>query len=155
MTSRTAGFQIGKRLGSVRAQRGLSQGTVSRLAGIAPSYLSKIENGRIQPTFPTLWRIMGALHASFEDVMGPEHLMERRPTACPISASGECLTQLIRSEPEVARDRRRVFVSTREVQLLRDLLAWLRGASSEHARALEVLLEEVVLARASEKEARR
>ena len=55
MTSMAPPFEIGKRLGTVRAQRGLSQGTVSRLAGLAPSYLSKIENGRIQPTFPTLY----------------------------------------------------------------------------------------------------
>ena len=145
MTSMTTpSFEIGKRLGSVRALRGLSQGTVSRLAGIAPSYLSKIENGRIQPTFPTLWRIMRALHASFEEVVGLEPVLDRRRAICPISASGECLTQLIRSEREVALDRRRVFVSTRDVRLLKDLLAWLRCTSADHARALEVLLEDVI-----------
>lgn len=147
MTSTTSDFRIGKRLGSVRAQRGLSQGTVSRLAGIAPSYLSKIENGRIQPTFPTLWRIMGALHADFDELLGNDTGAVRRRPGCPISSSGECLAQLIRSEAEVARDRRRIFVSTREVTLLHDLLGWLNRTSPDHARALEVLLEEVVRVR--------
>jgi transcriptional regulator with XRE-family HTH domain len=142
----SAGFQIGKRLGTLRAQRGLSQGTVSRLAGIAPSYLSKIENGRIQPTFPTLWRVVRALHADFDEVMGLDQAGPRHP-GCPISASGECLAQLIRSEAEVARDRRRIFVSTREVELLHDLLGWLKRTSPDHARALEVLLEEMVQVR--------
>jgi transcriptional regulator with XRE-family HTH domain len=137
-------FEIGKRLGTVRAQRGLSQGTVSRLAGLAPSYLSKIENGRIQPTFPTLWRILRALHADMTEVLAANPTAPRRPAGCPISASGECLGQLIRSEAEVARDRRRVFVSTREVRLLHDLLGWLKRTSPEHARALELLLEDVV-----------
>ena len=147
MTPMAPPFEIGKRLGSVRAQRGLSQGTVSRLAGLAPSYLSKIENGRIQPTFPTLWRILGALHADIADVLAAQPGSPRRPPGCPISASGECLGQLIRSEAEVVRDRRRVFVSTREVKLLHDLLGWLKGTSPEHARALELLLEEVVRGR--------
>ena len=146
MTSMAPPFEIGKRLGSVRAQRGLSQGTVSRLAGLAPSYLSKIENGRIQPTFPTLWRILRALHADVADVLAVDAGSSRRPPGCPISDTGECLGQLIRSEAEVARDRRRVFVSTREVRLLHDLLSWLKRASPEHARALELLLEDVVLA---------
>lgn len=150
MTSMTPPFEIGKRLGSVRAQRGLSQGTVSRLAGLAPSYLSKIENGRIQPTFPTLWRILGALHADAAEVLAAKPGAQRRPAGCPISGSGECLGQLIRSEAEVARDRRRVFVSTREVRLLHDLLGWLKRTSPDHARALEVLLEEIVGAGRSE-----
>jgi len=143
-------FEIGKRLGSVRAQRGLSQGAVSRLAGLAPSYLSKIENGRIQPTFPTLWRILRALHADMAEVLSADPQAPRRPLGCPVSATGECLGQLIRSDAEVARDRRRVFVSTREVQLLRDLLAWLKKASPEHARALELVLEQLLGARPSE-----
>jgi len=147
MTAMAPPFEIGKRLGSVRAQRGLSQGTVSRLAGLAPSYLSKIENGRIQPTFPTLWRILRALHADFGDVLSADPASPGRPAGCPISASGECLGQLIRSEAEVARDRRRVFVSTREVKLLHDLLEWLKRTSPEHARALELLLEDVVRSR--------
>jgi transcriptional regulator with XRE-family HTH domain len=137
-------FEIGKRLGSVRAQRGLSQGTVSRLAGLAPSYLSKIENGRVQPTLPTLWRILRALHADIGDVLGREPTDARQPARCPISDTGECLGQLIRSEAEVARDRRRVFVSTREIRLLHDLLGWLKATSPEHARALELLLEGLV-----------
>jgi transcriptional regulator with XRE-family HTH domain len=143
-------FEIGKRLGSVRAQRGLSQGTVSRLAGLAPSYLSKIENGRVQPTFPTLWRILRALHADMADVLSAEPGGAHRPLGCPISATGECLGQLIRSEAEVARDRRRVFVSTREVRLLHDLLGWLKQTSPDHARALETVLERVLHAPSSD-----
>jgi len=150
MTSMAPPFEIGKRLGSLRAQRGLSQGTVSRMAGLAPSYLSKIENGRIQPTFPTLWRILRALHADMAEVLSADPAAPRAPAGCPVSATGECLGQLIRSDAEVARDRRRVFVSTREVQLLRDLLAWLKKASPEHARALELVLEQLLSARPSE-----
>ncbi|HEX5043578.1 MAG TPA: helix-turn-helix domain-containing protein [Candidatus Polarisedimenticolaceae bacterium] len=144
MTSMGPPFEIGKRLGSVRAQRGLSQGTVSRLAGLAPSYLSKIENGRIQPTFPTLWRILRALHADAAEVLSADSGEPRHSPGCPISVTGECLGQLIRSEAEVARDRRRVFVSTREVRLLHDLLGWLKRTSPEHARALETVLEQVL-----------
>src|SRR6185369_11647489 len=146
MTAMAPPFDIGKRLGSVRAQRGLSQGTVSRLAGLAPSYLSKIENGRIQPTFPTLWRILRALHADMAEVLSADPAAPGRPAGCPISGSGECLGQLIRSEAEVARDRRRAFVSTREVQLLHDLRGWLKRTRPEYARALELLLEQMVRA---------
>lgn len=55
--NRIAGLVIGR----LRTQRGLSQETLSGLAGIARSHLSMIENGTKNANAETLWRIADAL----------------------------------------------------------------------------------------------
>ena len=50
----------GKVIRRLRAQKNLSQETLSGLAGIARSHLSSIENGSKQPNFFTIWRIANA-----------------------------------------------------------------------------------------------
>lgn len=45
---------VGKNLRRVRLERGLSQETLAAEAGIAPSFLSQIENGKRSATVTTL-----------------------------------------------------------------------------------------------------
>ena len=52
---------MGRVIGYLRVQRGLSQEVLSGLAGIARSHLAMIENGVKKPNVATLWRIAEAL----------------------------------------------------------------------------------------------
>jgi len=101
MTRNSSEFDLGSRLAALRAVRGLSQGTASRLAGLSPAYLSRIETGR-------------------------------------------CLLETIRTESEVARAEGREVYTMREVQILRDLATYMRTASAERVRAVEMLLQELL-----------
>lgn len=141
MRAKASNPQVGRRLAALRARRGLSQGTVARLAGVAPSYLSRVENGKVQPTFPTLWRILRALRADFAELFGQESARAAEHAGCPVSRSGQCLLDLIRSDREVAGDPTRRLYSAREVRLLARLAAWMKDAPAERVRAVEVLLE--------------
>jgi transcriptional regulator with XRE-family HTH domain len=132
--------EIGRRLGALRASRGLSQGTVARLASLSPSYLSRIENLKIHPTFPTVWRILRALNADVSDILDAEDLKRTPPRSCPIT-QGDCLLDRMRSEIEVARNSGEGFFSPREIRLLRELATWMKSAPAEKVRALELLLE--------------
>lgn len=51
---------VGKAIRKLRTQRGLSQETLSGLAGIGRSHLTMIECGSKQPNFLTIWRIANA-----------------------------------------------------------------------------------------------
>jgi len=135
--------RIGRRLSGARLRRGLSQGKVARLAGIAPSYLSRIEHGKIQPTLPTLLRVMHALHAHFDEIVGPEPDPGSRRGACPVSARGACLLDLMRpdGEPEPGADE---TYSPREIRLLRRMARWLKASGGDRVRAMEVLLEDLM-----------
>jgi transcriptional regulator with XRE-family HTH domain len=134
---------IGRRLAAARLRRGLSQGSVARRAGLAPSYLSRIETGKIQPTFATVTRITGALRVSLHEIGGPMQQAQGDGGPCPLTTAGRCMVDLIRSEPEVERGLAEEAFTPRQVRLLRRLIVWMHGAGSEKLRAMEIILEEM------------
>ena len=144
MTRNSSDFEVGPRLAAVRAHRGMSQGTVARLAGLPPSYLSRIETGRVHPTFTTVLRVMGALHAELDELTDADEARPPRHPACPITAHGRCLLELVRSETQVARADGREVYSLREMRLLNELATFMRRGSPERVRAIEMLLEELI-----------
>jgi transcriptional regulator with XRE-family HTH domain len=144
MTRNSSEFEIGPRLAAIRASHGLSQGTTARLAGLAPAYLSRIETGRVHPTFTTVMRVLEALHADLDDLHPPDSHAPHRHPDCPVSARGECLLQLIRGSVEVARAEGREVYSPREVNILRSLARFMRTATPERVRAIEMLLQELL-----------
>jgi transcriptional regulator with XRE-family HTH domain len=135
-------FDVGARLAAIRAGREISQGTASRRAGLTPAYLSRIENGRVQPSFAMVLRILTALHADLTDLAAPEALHEGHSAACPVSAQGKCLLELIRSQADVARADGREAYSPRELRLLQDLARLVRKGSPERVHAIELILQE-------------
>ena len=144
MTRNSAEFEVGPRLAGIRASRGLSQGSAARLADLAPAYLSRIETGHVHPTFATVMRVLDALHADLEDLRAPDEARPRNHAACPVTLHGGCLLELLRSGAEVARAEGREVYSLREVQILRDLATFMRTASPERVRAIEMLLQELL-----------
>ena len=55
----------------IRVERGLSQEVLSGLAGMARSHLARVEAGRKQPNFESIWRLANALG------MEPSQLVKR------------------------------------------------------------------------------
>jgi DNA-binding XRE family transcriptional regulator len=134
--------KVGQRLAAARLQRSLSQGTVARRAGIAPSYLSRIENDKVQPTFRTVSRVARAMQLSFSELAGGEANLDGR--VCPVSRSGHCLLDLIHSD--VGKDKDPEGFTTRQVRLLRRFAAWVQTVPADRQRAMEVLLDDLTRA---------
>lgn len=133
-------------MAGARLQRKLSQATVARRAGIAPSYLSRIENGRVHPTFDTLIRVVHGLRASLDEIFSPDPLALHRHGACPITREGRCLVELIRAEKGAGAQPADEQYHARDVRLLRALAHWLRSAGPERIRAMELLLDDLTRA---------
>jgi transcriptional regulator with XRE-family HTH domain len=132
--------EVGRRLAAARLRRGLSQGTVARQAGIAPSYLSRLETGRVHPTFRTVVRVARTLRVDLDElVAGPSERFSRG--ACPVTREGLCVLDLIQAESHARRPGEEAFYP-RHVKLLRRLADWMQDASSERLRAIEIVLEE-------------
>ncbi len=144
MTREARPPDIGPRLGALRTQRGLSQGTLARLSGIAPSYLSRIENGRVQPTLSTIWRLLQAMHAELTEILDPRSTASAERGRCPLTEHGHCLLDLIRTEAEVAREPGLEFYTPRETKLLHDLALWCKHGPRDRVRALDILLQELL-----------
>lgn len=58
-----SGADLGRAIRSIRSARGLSQGSAAELAGIDPTYLSKIERGRTVSLLEHQLRILRRLGA--------------------------------------------------------------------------------------------
>ena len=144
MTRNSSEFEVGAKLAAIRARHGLSQGTAARLAGIAPGYLSRIETGHVHPTFATVMRVLEALHADLDDLRVPDTARAHHHSVCPVSARGDCLLQLVRSNAEVGRAEGREAYSVREIAILRSLATFMLTGTPERVRAIELLLQELL-----------
>jgi len=144
MTRNSPEFEVGPRLAGIRANRGVSQGTIARRAEIAPAYLSRIETGHVHPTFTTVMRVLDALHADLDELLAPDEVRPRGHPRCPVTSQGHCLLEVVRTSAEIGRAEGRETYSIREVQLLRDLATFMRTATPERVRAIEMLLRELL-----------
>jgi len=143
LTSDASFPDVGHRLAAARLRRKLSQATVARRAGIDASYLSRIENGKVQPTFHTIVRVVRGLRANIDEVVSPDPVELQSHGACPISRDGLCLLELIRPDTGPVARQAAEHYSPRDIRLLRQLAAWLRSAGPERVRAMELLLEDL------------
>jgi transcriptional regulator with XRE-family HTH domain len=144
MARNSSEFELGARLASIRARHGVSQGTAARRAELAPAYLSRIENGHVQPTFATVLRVLDALHADLEELRSPDDQAAHHRPGCPVTDSGCCLVRLVRGNAEVARAEGKEVYAQREVRLLNRLARFMRDATPERVRAIEMLVEELL-----------
>jgi transcriptional regulator with XRE-family HTH domain len=130
---------LGQRLAATRSQSGLSQNAVAHRAGLAASYLSRIETGKIHPTVPTANKIAAALRVSLSELLGsrPPKLGNQ---SCPVSAHGTCMLDLIDPKWEFRSKGREERYSPRQVRLLRRFTGLLREGSPELIRGLELLV---------------
>jgi DNA-binding XRE family transcriptional regulator len=71
------------------------------VTGLAVSYLSRVENGRLTPTLPTLTKIAGALSVPLTALFDATATIEARDL-CPVSLSGRCVLD----HPFVGRGKR-------------------------------------------------
>jgi len=138
-------MSVGKSILRIRLERGMTQGEVGERAGLATSYVSRIENGHVQPTMNTLARVASALRvpasAIFRLHEGTAGDVKQR---CPVSASGHCIGEQIRSAKGRAPRRKKARYGKEEMRLLKmaDYVA-LHG-SRDVRRALAVVLESLV-----------
>jgi transcriptional regulator with XRE-family HTH domain len=145
MTKKSSEPEVGKRIATSRLHLGLSQTVVARRAGIDPSYLSRIETGKVHPTVGTAMRIAKAMRTSLVDLLGPSP-PNQKEKPCPVSPSGRCLLDLI--DRKAGSRRGPETFSPRQIRLLRRFVRLVQQCSPSLLRALEVLVGEMLDGRA-------
>ena len=90
-------MSIGLRMRELRVDAGLTQKDISERSGVAVSYLSRIENDRINPSVPTLHKIARALEHPIESLFGgmPQ---KHHNEPCPVSVSGNCIMEKLQAK---------------------------------------------------------
>jgi DNA-binding XRE family transcriptional regulator len=136
--SECALVSIGTRLIQIRNQKNLTQRELSERSGIASSYLSRIENRRLEPSPKTLRRIAEAMGVSMGELFqdGPD-----KPAAgqCAITVSGNCIMQMLGSRRRRATLPGTESYSPRQLQLLRMADYLIQTGSNRVIDTLDVL----------------
>ena len=130
---------LGQRIAAHRSHLGLSQTIVAERAGLAASYLSRIENGKIFPTVPTAEKIAAALRLPLSDLLRPTP-SQHKNRGCPVSAKGSCLIDLIDPKWGFGSRSRTERYSPRQIRLMRRFTALVREGSPELLKGLEVVV---------------
>ena len=137
-------MSIGTRLLQIRNQKGFSQRQLSQRCGLASSYLSRIENRRLEPRPRTLRRIAAALGVPISE------LFEERPggvkQTCAITASGCCIMELLHSGRGRASRARAEGYTPRQLHLLRMANYVIQSGDGRLLGALDVLLSGLLAA---------
>ena len=133
-------MSVGRTILRLRIQSKKSQRTLAESAGLAVSYVSRLENGHVVPTIRTMNKIAAGLGVPITSLVDPATRPES-PDRCPVSLSGRCiLDQLF-----VARGRRprRAIeaYSTQQLEVLRLCNILLHTRNKDVLAALTTLLK--------------
>jgi transcriptional regulator with XRE-family HTH domain len=134
---------LGQRVAAHRSQLGLTQTVVAKRAGLAASYLSRIENGKIFPTVPTAQKIATALRVPLSELLKPP-LPQKKGKGCPVTARGGCLIDLIDPKWGFSSHSRAERYTPRQIRLMRNFTALVRNGSPEQIRSFEVLVGDLL-----------
>ncbi len=111
-------MSIGVKIRQLRLQQGRTQGEISQLTGMAISYLSRLENGRINPSGRTLSRLSEALGVPVASFFDAEPVLENADR-CPVSLSGDCILDQIFVTRGRPQKQRRETYTREQLEMLR------------------------------------
>lgn len=61
--------RLGKNLRQIREEQNVTQGEIAEALGVGRDFISKIENGKTNPTLATISKIAKALHVPIEKLI--------------------------------------------------------------------------------------
>ncbi len=140
---------IGKTILRIRIEKGLTQRELGEAADLASTYISRIENGRVQASTTTLGRIASALDVPVTELLNREarHVPSTHKP-CPVSQSGKCIGAQLRSgHGRLPLDQASTY-SKEQLHLLRITDKLAHHGKTEIRTTLRVFLE-ALLERAS------
>jgi len=138
-------MSISKAVLRIRREMGMTQGEVGERAGLAASYVSRIENGHIQPTMTTLSRLAAALGVPASDIFRvSEEDGGPRTARCPVSTSGECIGELLRGNQGQWPSGSKTHYGKEELRLLRIANFLVVHGSKDVRSTLTVVLDSLL-----------
>ncbi len=143
MPKKTREVPIGQQIVAWRHQQGLSQVSVCRRTGLTPSYLSRLEAGKVEPNLRTIRRIVSALRIDVADLLGPSS-PDQKGKPCPVSRGGECLMDIIDATAAGGAIDGPERYSPRQLRLIRRFTNLVGKNERKVLPALEVLVDKML-----------
>lgn len=146
---------IGTRILQARSQRNISQIELARRTGLAGSYLSRIENRKIDPGPRTLKKIAEGLGLPLAELFreGPEAAALHQ---CVVSMSGNCIMDSMRSRKNKRRKPQpgAENYTPRQLQLLRMANYLIQNGNARVLDSLDLLFSSLMASSESRREAK-
>jgi transcriptional regulator with XRE-family HTH domain len=136
-------MSLGSRIIHLRNDKGLTQQQLSEKTGLAASYLSRIENRRLEPRPRTLAKIAAALGVTISEIF-QEQPLHLGTMQCVITTSGNCVMNMLQSAR--GRKGREESYSPHQLQLLRMANYLIETADKRLLDSLDVMLAALVSA---------
>ena len=137
---------IGTRIIQLRNQKGLTQQELSQRTGLAPSYVSRIENRHLEPRPQTLRKIAAALDVPISEIF-QERPSQLGTLQCVITSSGNCVMNLLRASRGKRVPSTRESYDPRQLSLLRMANYLIQTGDKLLLDSLELLLGALLNAR--------
>ncbi len=136
-------MSVGRKIQQFRLESKKTQREVADRAGLAISYLSRLENGHVNPSVGTLAKISEALGVPLSSFFDGESVLEAGDR-CPVSPSGQCILD----QPFVNRGRKpkngTECYSPQQLKALRMCSLLLQTGRPEIVRSLNTLIESLL-----------
>jgi transcriptional regulator with XRE-family HTH domain len=133
-------MSVGRKIQQLRLKSKKSQREVADATGLAISYLSRLENGHLNPSVGTLVKISEAFGVPLSSFFDGEPVLEAGDR-CPVSPSGRCVLD----QPFVNRGRKPKnegeSYSPQQLKVLRMCCLLLQTGRPQIVRSLHVLIE--------------
>ena len=148
-------MSIGTRILQARTQKNLSQTQLSQRTGMAGSYLSRIENRKIEPGPRTLKRIADALGIPLSELFR-EGVAAPSLHQCVVTMSGNCIMETMRSRKNKRRPPQpgAENYTSRQLQLLRMANYLIQIGSPRVLDSLDLLLSSLLSSSRGRRQAR-
>lgn len=146
---------IGTRILQARNQKNLSQTVLAKRAGLAASYLSRIENRKIDPRPKTLRKIAEALGLPITELFR-EGAAADTLHQCVVTMSGNCIMDAMRNRKNKRRKPQPGTESytPRQLQLLRMSNYLIQNGSARVLDSLDLLFSALMSSSESRREAK-
>ena len=148
-------MQLGARILQARSQREISQTELARRAGLAASYLSRIENGKFDPRPKTLRKIAGALGIPVAEFFR-EGSEAQALHQCVVTMSGTCIMDSMRNKKDKRRKTQPDTESytPRQLQLLRMSNFLIQNGNARVLDSLDLLFSSLMASAETRREAK-
>lgn len=146
-------MSINTRIIQARNHKNLSQAELGRRAGLAGSYISRIENRKIDPRPTTLRKIAGALGVPLAELFREGTTSAPLPQ-CVITSSGNCIMEMLKNRPRRGTLPGTEHYSARQLQLLRMANYLVQSGDTRMLDTLDLLLSSLLTSAGGRREAK-
>jgi len=132
-------LSIGSRIIQIRNQKDISQRMLGERSGLASSYLSRVENRRVEPGPKTLRKIADALGVPVSELFEEHPINDGQH--CAVSVSGKCVMDMLANRKGKPSAHGTETYSPRQLQLLRMASYLIQSGNARLLDALEVMFQ--------------